>query len=181
MVDGRLGQPDSDHITAGNNNTYENDVMRGHRIVFAIPCQGDYSMMNIITVASNTRCNFPNIRIGLMVGVNGSVPSTKTHIRLGDIVVSSPEEDKSDLVQYNHGKKIHGQDFKLTGQSGHDFLGRSSMAFTEREPTMINRLLTYENFSDIEKERYVKTPGQPVRCQMGNPASRCDDDTRGQL
>jgi hypothetical protein len=34
--------------------------------------------------------SFPNIKIGLMVGIGGGVP-TKHDIRLGDIIVSSPE------------------------------------------------------------------------------------------
>jgi hypothetical protein len=39
--------------------------------------------------------SFPNIRIGLLVGVGGGAPSPKHDIRLGDIVVSflSLEED----------------------------------------------------------------------------------------
>jgi nucleoside phosphorylase len=59
--------------------------------------------------------SFPNIRIGLMVGIGGGAPSPKHDIRLGDIVVSAPREGKGGLFQYDFGKTIQDQSFQPTG------------------------------------------------------------------
>ncbi|KAL8366135.1 hypothetical protein RB595_004758 [Gaeumannomyces hyphopodioides] len=58
---------------------------------------------------------FPNIRIGLMVGIGGGAPNRKHKIRLGDVVVSSPRGDKPGVFPYDHGKRIQDQDFIHTG------------------------------------------------------------------
>ncbi len=59
--------------------------------------------------------SFPNVRIGLMVGIGGGAPSDKHDIRLGDIVVSTPGDGKGGVSQNDFSKKIQGQSFRLTG------------------------------------------------------------------
>jgi hypothetical protein len=59
--------------------------------------------------------SFPNIRIGLMVGIGGGAPSPKHDIRLGDIVVSAPRDGKGGVFQYDLGKIIQDQSFRPTG------------------------------------------------------------------
>ncbi|KAH8649881.1 hypothetical protein BX600DRAFT_528913 [Xylariales sp. PMI_506] len=56
--------------------------------------------------------SFPNIRIGLMVGIGGGAPSSKQDIRLGDIVVSAPRHGKGGVLQYDFGKTIQEQGFQ---------------------------------------------------------------------
>ncbi|KAI5245963.1 hypothetical protein E4T42_06564 [Aureobasidium subglaciale] len=58
--------------------------------------------------------SFPNIRVGLMVGIGGGAP-TKHDIRLGDVVVSSPMDHTGGMYQYDYGKSIQGQSFQQTG------------------------------------------------------------------
>ncbi|TEY24923.1 hypothetical protein BOTCAL_1346g00030 [Botryotinia calthae] len=48
---------------------------------------------------------FQNVRFGLMVGIGGGIPSTWNDIRLGDIVVSMPNETGGGVVQYDIGRK----------------------------------------------------------------------------
>lgn len=55
---------------------------------------------------------FPNIRIGLMVGIGGGAPSTKHDIRLGDVVVRAPRQGKGGVFQYDFGKTIQDQSFR---------------------------------------------------------------------
>ncbi|TVY52500.1 Nephrocystin-3 [Lachnellula cervina] len=76
---------------------------------------GEYGISSASTVASHMLSSFPNIRIGLMVGVGGGVPSQKHDIRLGDIVVSAPRDGKGGVLQYDFGKTIQGQSFQHTG------------------------------------------------------------------
>ena len=59
--------------------------------------------------------SFPNVRIGLMVGIGGGVPSSRHDIRLGDIVVSAPRDAGGGVFQYDFGKTIQDQTFRHTG------------------------------------------------------------------
>ncbi|KAL5083750.1 hypothetical protein Trisim1_000954 [Trichoderma cf. simile WF8] len=59
--------------------------------------------------------SFPNIRIGLMVGIGGGAPSSKHDIRLGDVVVSAPRGGNGGVFQYDFGKAVQGGGFHTTG------------------------------------------------------------------
>jgi nucleoside phosphorylase len=50
------------------------------------------------------KSSFPSIRFGLMVGIGGGVPSYKSDIRLGDVVISQPHMQHGGVVQYDIGK-----------------------------------------------------------------------------
>jgi nucleoside phosphorylase len=52
-----------------------------------------------------------SLRIGLMVGISGGIPSADHNIQLGDIVVSYPDDYSGGVVQYDMGKV--GKDGKL--------------------------------------------------------------------
>src|SRR5437667_9730144 len=58
--------------------------------------------------------SFPNVRIGLMVGIGGGAPTEKHDIRLGDIVMSTPRDGKGGVFQYDFGKTIQDQSFQTT-------------------------------------------------------------------
>ncbi|KAH7150669.1 hypothetical protein DER46DRAFT_689165 [Fusarium sp. MPI-SDFR-AT-0072] len=58
---------------------------------------------------------FPNICIGLLVGIGGGAPSPNHDIRLGDIVVSSRDGRRGGVFQYDFGKTIQNQSFQETG------------------------------------------------------------------
>jgi hypothetical protein len=49
---------------------------------------------------------FHNIRIGLMLGIGGGVPSKSHDIRLDDVVVSAPRGGEGGVFQYDFGKSI---------------------------------------------------------------------------
>lgn len=57
---------------------------------------------------------FPSIRLGLMVGIGGGVPSPND-IRLGDVVVSQGSRTTGGIVQYDLGKEEEGG-FRRQGQ-----------------------------------------------------------------
>lgn len=57
---------------------------------------------------------FPNIRIGLMVGIGGGAPSPKHDIRLGDFIVSIPVGATPSVVQYDFGKAVQNKSFVVT-------------------------------------------------------------------
>lgn len=96
-------------------NTYILGKISNHNVVIACLPHGSYGTSSATNVATNMLRSFPNVRIGLMVGIGGGAPTPDRDIRLGDIVVSSPGDGKGGVFQYDLGKKIQEQDFQEIG------------------------------------------------------------------
>ena len=80
-------------------------VWMGHCIVIACLPGGQYGATSATTVAINMMRTFSiSLRIGLMVGIGGGIPSADHDIRLGDIVVSCPDGQCGGVIQYDMGK-----------------------------------------------------------------------------
>ncbi|KAL8343422.1 hypothetical protein RB598_004658 [Gaeumannomyces tritici] len=102
-------------VSPHDGNDYTLGRMGGHNVVIAVLPDGEYGTNSAAAVAKDMLHSFPNVRIGLMVGIGGGAPSSKNDIRLGDIVVSSPANGKGGVYQYDMGKAIQGQGFQHTG------------------------------------------------------------------
>jgi hypothetical protein len=175
------GQPNSDHIAAGGNNTYELGVTSGRKLVLAIPRRWEPDMMCIVTVASNKRRNSLNTRLVLMMEINGSASTTEIDIRLRNVVVNGPGDTKGSLIQYDFRNKIHGQDLKPAARPGQDFLGGLLVpASKERKSTIKDQLHAYTYRSKMEEQEVIRTANRLARCQMELPISRPKDGTGGQ-
>ncbi|KAM0347678.1 hypothetical protein ACHAPU_004692 [Fusarium lateritium] len=102
---------DEEHIDRprqGNDtNSYVLGSISNHNIVIACLPTNHYGTNNAASVLSNMKRTFPDIQIGLMVGIGGGVP-TKADIRLGDVVVGVR------VMQYDLGKTLSGG-FQRTG------------------------------------------------------------------
>ncbi|EMT72593.1 hypothetical protein FOC4_g10001231 [Fusarium odoratissimum] len=92
---------------ANDMNSYVLGSIKNHNVVLACLPADQYGTNNAASVLSNMRRTFPNIEIGLMVGIGGGVP-LKADIRLGDIVVGVR------VMQYDIGKTLSGG-FQRTG------------------------------------------------------------------
>ncbi|KFA79857.1 hypothetical protein S40288_10302 [Stachybotrys chartarum IBT 40288] len=103
-----------EHIAQHDNNVYTLGKIGRHNIVMATLPKGKYGTTMAATVARDMLHSFPNIRIGLMVGIGGGAPTTEHDVRLGDIVVSSQYEDQGGIFQYDFGKTIQEQTFHYT-------------------------------------------------------------------
>jgi hypothetical protein len=102
-------------LSPRDTNTYTLGKVSGHNVVIASLPDGSYGTSSAAIVAANLLRSFPNVRIGLMVGIGGGAPSPPDRdIRLGDIVVSSPRDGKGGVLQYDFGKTIQEQDFQET-------------------------------------------------------------------
>ena len=104
-----------DYVSPNDNNDYTLGKIGKHNIVIAVLPEGEYGISSAASVARDMLHSFPNVRIGLMVGIGGGAPSPKHNIRLGDIVVSAPRNGKGGVFQYNFGKTIQNQSFQPTG------------------------------------------------------------------
>ena len=65
--------------------------------------------------AAHLATKFPSISFGLLVGIGGGVPSHKTDIRLGDVVISSQTGQSGGVVRYDFGKHVPDGGFLRTG------------------------------------------------------------------
>ena len=104
-----------EYISPNDNNIYALGRVGKHKVVIAVLPDGEYGISAATSVARDMVHSFPNVRIGLMVGVGGGAPSQKHDIRLGDIVVSAPRDERGGVFQYDFGKTIQDQTFRRTG------------------------------------------------------------------
>lgn len=96
-----------------DNNDYTLGRIGGHFV--AITVLPGYGTASAAAVARDMMRSFSNMKIRLMVGIGGGAPTSKHDIRLGDVVVSVPENGKSGVLQYDFGKTIQNQEFQVTG------------------------------------------------------------------
>ncbi|KAF5983310.1 ankyrin protein [Fusarium bulbicola] len=94
-------------------NSYSLGSIGPHNVAITCLPKGMIGNIPAATVASNLVTTFPSIKVGLMVGIGGGVPSNK--VRLGDVVVGTSSGDYPGVVKWDAGK-IHGQGkFERTG------------------------------------------------------------------
>ncbi|KAJ5291436.1 hypothetical protein N7478_000687 [Penicillium angulare] len=101
-------------VSPNDTNNYKLGKMGQHNVVIAALPDGGYGTDSAANVATNMLNSFLNVRIGLMVGIGGGVPSEKHDIRLGDIVVSASRGSDGGVFQYDFGKATQGQGFQYT-------------------------------------------------------------------
>lgn len=102
-------------VAQHDNNSYALGKIGGHCVVIAVLPRGEYGLVSAASVARDMLHTFPNIRVGLMIGIGGGAPSPRHDIRLGDVVVSSPGGGKTGVIQYDYGKAMQNQVFLETG------------------------------------------------------------------
>ncbi|KAK5633652.1 hypothetical protein RRF57_009366 [Xylaria bambusicola] len=97
-----------------DNNTYTLGRIGKHNVVIAILPHWEYGLVSAANTARDMIRSFPNLRVGLMVGIGGGAPA-KHDIRLGDVVVSSAGYANGGVFQYDYGKTIQDKEFTYTG------------------------------------------------------------------
>jgi nucleoside phosphorylase len=104
-----------EYVSPNDNNDYALGKFGKHNVVIAVLPDGEYGISSAASVARDMLHSFPNVRIGLMVGIGGGAPSRNHDIRLGDIVVSTPRDGNGSVFQYDFGKTLQDQSFQQTG------------------------------------------------------------------
>ena len=102
-------------MSPNDNNNYVLGKIGKHNTVIAVLPEGEYGISSAASDARDMLHSFPNVRIGLMVGVGGSAPSQKHDIRLGDVIVSTPCGGEGGVFQYDFGKTMQDQSLRVTG------------------------------------------------------------------
>lgn len=116
-------------VSLNDTNDYALGKISGHNVVIAVLPNSEYSTASAANVATNMLNTFYNVRIGLMVGIGGGVPSESYNICLGDVVVSAPRGGEGGMFQYDFGKSIQGQSFQHT-------------RFIDQPPTILRTVIT---------------------------------------
>ncbi|CAG8006604.1 unnamed protein product [Penicillium salamii] len=102
-------------VSPNDANDYTLGRIGEHNVVIAVLPDGEYGTASAASVATNMLISFHNIRIGLMVGIGGGVPSENHDIRLGDVVVGAPRGGERSVLQYDFSTSIQDQSFWHTG------------------------------------------------------------------
>ncbi|KAK9848920.1 hypothetical protein MYU51_015249 [Penicillium brevicompactum] len=114
MLDENFGILDAQD--PADTNAYTLGRIGKHYVVIACLPGGQYGTTSATTVANHMVRTFSkSLRIGLMVGVAGAIPSVSHDIRLGDVVISCPEGTSGGVIQYDMGKIGAGGEFHRTG------------------------------------------------------------------
>ncbi|KAH8601083.1 hypothetical protein B0O99DRAFT_681117 [Bisporella sp. PMI_857] len=71
---------DPDQLPTNDNNTYILGRIGKHNVVIAALPHWQYGLVSAATVARDMVCSFPNVRIGLLVGIGGGVPSAMRNV-----------------------------------------------------------------------------------------------------
>lgn len=106
-----FAQPPSDK------NSYIWGRVGEHNVVVASLPAGVYGTTSATTPASHMLSSFPQIRVGLMVGIGAAIarPEQGHDIRLGDVVVSQPDGRTGGVVQYDLRNAKEGHGFERKG------------------------------------------------------------------
>jgi nucleoside phosphorylase len=117
MLDEEHGKPLDFTKPPRDPNSYAWGRIGDHNIVIAVLPAGMYGQSSATATATHMISSFPQIRIGLMVGIGGGIPQPddEVDIRLGDVVVSQPSRTNGGVAQYDSGKATAGSSFELRG------------------------------------------------------------------
>ncbi|KAG8673694.1 hypothetical protein FPOAC1_007010 [Fusarium poae] len=102
-------------VSVNDSNDYTLGRIGRHNVVIAVLPLGEYGISSATGVAKDMLHSFPNVRIGLMVGIGGGAPTSKHDIRLGDVVVGISSNGEGAVFQYDFGKTLQGQEFQTMG------------------------------------------------------------------
>ncbi|KAK6508659.1 hypothetical protein TWF506_010739 [Arthrobotrys conoides] len=102
-------------VSPGDDNSYQLGSIGKHNVVIAILPLGSYGTTSATVVATQMKSTFRSLKVYLMVGIGGGIPKPSHDIRLGDIVVSKPENGFGGVVQYDLGKTVNGGRFERSG------------------------------------------------------------------
>jgi nucleoside phosphorylase len=154
---------------AADTNSYRLGRIGKHHVVIACLPGGQYGACAAAEVANNMVRTFSkSLRIGLMVGVGGGIPSADHDIRLGDIVISCPTASCGGVVQYDMGKVTSDGVFCRTGSLNSP--PRSLL-------TAVNNMRAVELTDDPHYPEYVqraiRRTGR-MQANFGRPSSQSD-------
>ncbi|KAJ6110653.1 Pfs NACHT and WD domain protein [Penicillium sp. IBT 16267x] len=110
-------------VQRGDDYIFHAGDMCGHNIIIAtLPAGQPSGIASAAALAAQAKAFFPNLWFGLLVGVAAGLPKltgpSPRDIRLGDILVASPEGGSAGVIAYQFGKETANNGFQLL-RGGH--------------------------------------------------------------
>ncbi|KAJ1709093.1 nucleoside phosphorylase domain-containing protein [Aspergillus flavus] len=146
-----------------DHNTYFLGAMSGFKVVIACLPKDELGASSAAVVAIDMLFTFPNIRVGLMVGIGAGIPhyddDETRDIRLGDVVIGS-DRGFSGVIVYDFGKRLPDGSFEnIYALDRPPRTLRTALAKMEAEhQTRENKICQYIN-SMLDKYPYMRKKG----------------------
>ncbi|KAL4862087.1 hypothetical protein BDV12DRAFT_179306 [Aspergillus spectabilis] len=166
MLDEEHGRPQT--RDSSDDNSYLLGKIGHHNVVIACLPEGVKGMTSAAATASKLLSSFHEIRIGVLVGTGGGIPSDEYDIRLGDVAVSIPGKTFGGVVQFDMGKAVT-DGFIRTGslnkpptalltaitevRATHDLRGSHISEYLSQMHTKYPRLVDTYSYPGTEKDR----------------------------
>lgn len=102
-------------------NTYVFGSLNGHTVVIGTCSRGATGNVNASLLTGSMFKTFPNIRMAVLVGIGGGIPSPKVdkdpmgNLHLGDVGVGCPGDGKPACVYHSRGRSIVDGQFEMLG------------------------------------------------------------------
>ncbi|PLB48398.1 purine and uridine phosphorylase [Aspergillus steynii IBT 23096] len=155
-------------------NAYSWGSIGKHNVVIASLPAGVYGKVSATTTASYMLASFPNIRIGLLVGIGAAVPESKD-IRLGDVVVSQPDGTSGGVVQYDLGKLRPNGTFERKGSlNAPPTALLSALSLIQSNHQTRNNYIAQYVEEMLERNPYMRDPDDDEMMPYGRPDSTSD-------
>lgn len=150
MLDEKHSKPNDFEKHPSDNLSYSWGQIGHHNIVIASLPAGVYGTISAATTAKTMSYSFPNIKVGLMVGIGAGIarPKHGHDIRLGDIVVSQPHGQSGGVVQYDLGKGRVSED---QGHTTHTFKRIGSL--NSPPAALLNALALLQAHAEMEDSK----------------------------
>ncbi|KAL4932433.1 nucleoside phosphorylase domain-containing protein [Aspergillus undulatus] len=81
-------------------NSYELGQIGRNKVVMAYAPNRDPSMDTARRISAQMKATFPSIRMGVMVTIGSGIPTASEDIRLGDVVVGTPDRNFNGLIGF---------------------------------------------------------------------------------
>ncbi|KAL2210079.1 purine and uridine phosphorylase [Sarocladium strictum] len=172
----------------GDSNRYILGSVASHNVVLTT-LSGQQGTNAAATVSSDLSRTFPAIEWRLLVGIGGGVTSATTDMRLGDVVISMPNETNGGVIQYDLGREWDGR-FQRTGfldapprylrsavdemRSTHRGTGNNIMAFVEKLVQSGDDMDEYKRPDEPDLLFPDEVRHQPTTAVNQEPCSECD-------
>ncbi|KAF1940357.1 kinesin light chain [Clathrospora elynae] len=116
--------PTPPYDTHYDENTYTCGTINGHAVVVATCPPGETGNVNAGRLTGSMFKTFPNIRMAVLVGIGGGIPSPEVsenaleNVHLGDVVVGWPGDGKPACVYHDRGRSKGDGQFEMVGTMG---------------------------------------------------------------
>ncbi|KAJ3482573.1 hypothetical protein NLG97_g7531 [Lecanicillium saksenae] len=149
-------------VARGHDYVFHAGEIAGHNTILATLTPGSYGTGSAAGLASQVKILFPNLWLGLLVGVAAGLPRFShlelpdRDIRLGDVLVAQPSSRRDALIAYDLGRVVDDSGSVELLRDGHALARIEPLVLSaagklkQRPGATVNQLL--QHYKEIENE-----------------------------